>query len=147
EVQSPRSYLATVITRLCIDNLRSARAQREVYVGPWLPEPIVTDRNSRMDAGVELAESLTMAFMVLLESLAPLERAAFLLHDVFEYNYAEIAETVGKSEASCRQMIHRARERIAKRHRRFDPSREETERITARFLQTARDGDVQGLMS
>jgi RNA polymerase sigma-70 factor, ECF subfamily len=147
EVQSPRSYLATVVTRLCIDNLRSAHSQREVYVGPWLPEPVMTAQNDRPDASVELAESLTMAFMVLLESLAPLERAAFLLHEVFEYDYSEIAEIVGKSEAGCRQMIHRAKERVAKRHRRFEPSREDTNRIAARFLETARSGDVQNLMS
>ncbi len=147
EVQSPRSYLATVTTRLCIDSLRSARAQREVYIGPWLPEPIVTAHQDRPDAGVELAESLTMAFMVLLESLAPAERAAFLLHEVFEYDYPEIAEILEKSEANCRQMIHRAKERVATRHRRFNPTREETERITARFLQAARGGDVSSLMS
>jgi len=146
-VQSPRSYLATIVTRLCIDSLRSARAQREVYVGPWLPEPIVTPDNSRPDSDVELAESLTMAFMVLLESLAPLERAAFLLREVFDYDYVEIAGILGKSEASCRQMIHRAKERVAKRHRRFEPSREETDRIAASFLQAARTGDVQTLMS
>jgi RNA polymerase sigma-70 factor (ECF subfamily) len=147
EVQSPRSYLATVVTRLCIDNLRSARSQREVYVGPWLPEPIMTAHNARPDASIELAESLTMAFMVLLESLAPLERAAFLLHEVFEYDYSEIAEILGKSEANCRQMIHRAKGRVAKRDRRFEPSREETDRIAARFLETARSGNVQNLMS
>jgi RNA polymerase sigma-70 factor, ECF subfamily len=147
QVQSPRSFLATIVTRLCIDTLRSARAQREVYVGPWLPEPIVTPDNRRPDTDVELAESLTMAFMVLLESLTPLERAAFLLREVFDYDYVEIAGIVGKSEASCRQMIHRAKERVAKRHRRFEPSREETDRIAASFLQAARTGDVQSLMS
>jgi RNA polymerase sigma-70 factor (ECF subfamily) len=129
KVQTPRSYLATVVTRLCIDNLRSARSQRELYVGPWFPEPIMTVYNARPDTSVELAESLTMAFMVLLESLAPLERAAFLLHEVFEYGYSEIAEIVGKSEANCRQMIHRAKERVAKRHRRFEPSREESQEM------------------
>jgi RNA polymerase sigma-70 factor (ECF subfamily) len=147
EVQSPRSYLATIVTRLCIDNLRSARTQREVYTGPWLPEPIVTVHNHQADSRVELAESLTMAFMVLLETLSPAERAAFLLHEVFEYDYSEIAGILGKKEASCRQMVRRARDRISKRHHRFDPSREETERITARFLETARNGDVQGLIS
>src|SRR5262249_6118402 len=99
-VQSPRSYLATIVTRLCIDSLRSARAQREVYVGPWLPEPILTPDDRRPDTNVELAESLTMAFMVLLESLTPVERAAFLLREVFDYDYVEIAGILGKSEAS-----------------------------------------------
>ncbi|HEX4996846.1 MAG TPA: RNA polymerase sigma-70 factor [Terriglobia bacterium] len=147
EVRSARSYLASVVTRLCIDNLKSARAQREVYVGAWLPEPIMTTFASHAGDHVELAESLTMAFMVLLESLAPAERAAFLLHEVFDYDYSEIAAILEKSEANCRQMAHRARDHISRRHRRFDPSREETQTITARFLQTARDGDVKGLMS
>lgn len=147
QVQSPRSWLAAVITRLCIDNLRSARAQREVYVGPWLPEPVVTGQNPGPDTSVELAESLTMAFMVLLESLTAVERAAFLLHEIFDYDYSEIAGILGKSEANCRQMIHRAKEHVAKRHRRFEPSREETGRIAERFLETSRSGDVQNLMT
>jgi RNA polymerase sigma-70 factor (ECF subfamily) len=147
DVQSPRSWLATVITRLCIDNLRSARTQREVYVGPWLPEPIVTAHNPGPDTNVELAESLTMAFMVLLESLTPVERAAFLLHEIFEHDYAEIAEILGKSVVNCRQMIHRAKDRVAKRHRRFETSREETGRIAARFLEASRGGDLQALVS
>src|SRR5262252_3004302 len=124
EPSSPKAFLATIVTRLCIDQLRSARAQRELYVGPWLPEPFVTAGTT-----VEVTESLTMAFLVLLESLTPLERAAFLLHDVFDYDYAEIARMTGKSEASCRQMVHRAKDRITARRRRFDPSREEMERI------------------
>jgi RNA polymerase sigma-70 factor (ECF subfamily) len=142
EPSSPKALLATIITRLCIDELRSSRVQRERYVGPWLPEPVVTE-----GAKVEMAESLTMAFLVLLESLTPVERAAFLLHEVFDYNYTEIAGMIGKTEASCRQMVHRAKERITTRRRRFEPSPEETERITSQFLKTAQNGDVAGLMA
>jgi RNA polymerase sigma-70 factor (ECF subfamily) len=141
EPSSPKAFLATTITRLCIDQLRSARSRREVYVGQWLPEPVVT-----AGTGLEMAESLTMAFLVLLESLDPLERDAFLLHDIFDYDYTEVAEMIGKTEANCRQMVHRAKERITARQHRFDPTREETERITSRFLQTTRNGDVSGLM-
>src|SRR5262249_28480989 len=122
EPGSPKAFLATIVTRLCIDQLRSARTQRECYVGPWLPEPVVTEGTT-----LEMAESLTMAFLVLLESLTPIERAAFLLHDVFDYDYAEIAQMTGKNEASCRQMVHRAKERVTARRHRFDASREETE--------------------
>jgi RNA polymerase sigma-70 factor (ECF subfamily) len=142
ELDSPKAYLTTIVTRLCIDHLRSARVQRESYVGQWLPEPVAT---TGMDIG--MAESLTMAFLVLLENLSPAERAAFLLHDVFDYDYAEIAQMTGKTEANCRQMVHRAKERVKARQRRFDPSREETDRITARFLETTRSGDLSGLMA
>jgi RNA polymerase sigma-70 factor (ECF subfamily) len=142
EPSSPKALLATIITRLCIDELRSSRVQRERYVGPWLPEPVVTEGTK-----VEMAESLTMAFLVLLESLTPVERAAFLLHEVFDYDYTEVAHMIGKTEASCRQMVHRAKERITARRRRFEPSREETERITSQFLKTAQNGDVAGLMA
>jgi RNA polymerase sigma-70 factor (ECF subfamily) len=142
EPRSPKAFLTTTITRLCIDQLRSARSRREIYVGQWLPEPVATSGTA-----LEMAESLTMAFLVLLESLAPLERAAFLLHDVFDYDYAEIAEMIGKTEANCRQMVHRAKARITSRQHRFDPSREETERIMSRFLETTSSGDVSGLMA
>jgi len=142
EPSSPKALLATIITRLCIDELRSSRVQRERYVGPWLPEPVVTEGTK-----VEMAESLTMAFLVLLESLTPVERATFLLHEVFDYDYTEIAGMIGKTEASCRQMVHRAKERITTRRRRFEPSPEETERITSQFLKTAQNGDVAGLMA
>jgi RNA polymerase sigma-70 factor, ECF subfamily len=142
ELESPKAYLTTIVTRICIDHLRSARVQRESYVGQWLPEPVAT---TGTDIG--MAESLTMAFLVLLENLSPVERAAFLLHDVFDYDYAEIAQMTGKTEANCRQMVHRAKERIKARQHRFDPSQEETDRITARFLETTRSGDMSGLMS
>src|SRR3712207_531200 len=108
-VHSPRTYLCTIVTRLCIDHLRSARAQREAYVGVWLPEPIVAPDPSDLSAEVELAESLSLAFLTLLERLRPLERAVFLLRQVFDYEYAEIASIVGKSEENCRQIMRRAR--------------------------------------
>jgi len=142
EPSSPKAFLSTIITRLCIDQLRSARAQREVYVGPWLPEPVMTEEST-----VEMAESLTMAFLVMLETLAPAERAAFLLHDVFDFDYPEISQMIGKTEANSRQMVFRARERLTKRRRRFEPTREETERITSRFIETTRNGDLSGLMA
>jgi RNA polymerase sigma-70 factor (ECF subfamily) len=142
ELESPKAYLTTIVTRLCIDHLRSARVQRESYVGQWLAEPVAT---TGTDIG--MAESLTMAFLVLLENLSPAERAAFLLRDVFDYDYAEISQMTGKAEANCRQMVHRARERITARQRRFAPSQEETDRITARFLETTRSGDLSGLIT
>src|SRR5262249_58904025 len=124
-----------VCGRVGIDELRSARRAREVCVGPWLRERMLTSDQKPATANVELAESLTMAFLVLLESLSPVERAAFLLHEVFDYDYKETAEIVGKTEANCRQMIHRAKEYIASKHHRFDPTREETERVATEFLE------------
>src|SRR3990172_3938753 len=112
EVRSPKSYLSTVVPRLCIDQLRSARAQREQYIGPWLPEPLITEEAETMDGRLELADSLSIAFLLLLERLTPTERAVFLLRDVFDYSYPEIARIVGKSEANCRQMARRARTHI-----------------------------------
>jgi len=147
EVKSAKAFLATVVTRLCLDQFKSARAMREVYVGPWLPEPLPPGGLAEPDNKVELAESLTMAFLVVLESLSPLERAAFLLHEVFDYDYGETAEMIGKSETNCRQLIHRAKEHIASRHRRFDPTQEESTRVTAQFLEAAKTGDITDLMA
>ena len=107
EVESPRAYLATVVTRLAIDHLRSARSRRETYVGSWLPEPLVGAADD-VAASAELADSLSLAFLVVLESLSPLERAAYLLRKAFDYEYAEIAGILGKSEANCRQLVSRA---------------------------------------
>lgn len=147
EVRSPKSYLSTVVTRLCIDQLRSARAQREQYIGPWLPEPLITEEMSSMDDKLTMADSLSMAFLVLLETLTPTERAVFLLREVFDYEYAEVARIVDKSESNCRQMVRRARERISQQKPRFDVSRERLEQLTERFLQAASDGDMQDLLS
>jgi RNA polymerase sigma-70 factor (ECF subfamily) len=139
-VEHPRAFVATVVTRLSIDELRSARARRETYVGQWLPEPIVTD--SRPDD-----ESVTMALLVTLESLTPVERAVFLLHDVFDYGYDEIAEIVGKSRENCRQLALRARRHVEARRARFEASREQRERLAARFFEAIGDGDLDGLVT
>src|SRR5262249_36787099 len=126
EIESPKAYVATVTTRLAIDALRSARVQREQYFGPWLPEPLVADDAAPDVAGeVEMADSLAMAFLLVLEKPSPVERAVFLLHDVFDYDYAEISRVVGKSEVNCRQLASRARRHVHDANPRFDSSPEE----------------------
>jgi RNA polymerase sigma-70 factor (ECF subfamily) len=147
EIQSPKAFLSTVVTRLCIDQLRSARARRELYVGPWLPEPIPTDQRQDLTETAILGESLSFAFLVMLESLGPLERAVFLLREVFDYDYAEIAAIVGKSEAYCRQVLHRAHQHLEQRRPRFEVSRQQQERITSQFLDVSLGGDMQGLLN
>jgi RNA polymerase sigma-70 factor (ECF subfamily) len=144
EVRSPRAYLSAVVTRLCIDQLRSARTQREEYIGPWLPEPLPTE--PAPDA-VVIDESLSMAFLVLLESLNPTERAVFLLREVFDYDYEEISRLVGKSEANCRQIARRARDSVAARRPRFESSPEQEERLMGSFLEASLGGDMEGLVS
>jgi RNA polymerase sigma-70 factor, ECF subfamily len=146
QVRSPRAYLATIVVRLCMDELRSARARREVYVGPWLPEPLITSGRADLTDSLVLRESLSFAFLLMLESLSPLERAVFVLREVFDYDYAEIAAMVDKSEANCRQVFHRARQRLADRQARFEPSPQQTEQITQQFVHAASTGDVQGLL-
>jgi len=140
DVEHPKAFVATVVTRLSIDELRSARSRRETYVGPWLPEPLVTD--SRPDD-----ESVSMALLVTLEALSPVERAVFLLHDVFDYGYDEIAEIVGKTRENCRQLAVRARRHVEARRPRFEPSREQREALAARFFEAIREGDLDGLVS
>ena len=147
EVHSPRAYLTAVVTRWCIDQLRSARARREEYVGPWLPEPLVQGEVPDVAERAELAESLSMAFLVLLESLSPVERAVFLLSDVFGYEYAEIARIVEKSESNCRQIARRARQHVRARRPRFDHASEQQRQLTAQFLQACATGDLSGLMA
>src|SRR3712207_1331194 len=147
EVRSPKSYLSAVVTRLSIDRLRSARARREEYVGPWLPEPLVSDRAEEVVDPAELDEYLSMAFLVLLESLNPVERAVFLLREVFDYDYPEISRIVGKSEDNCRQIAHRARRSVAARRPSFESSPEEEERLTQQFLEACTSGDMEGLVS
>jgi RNA polymerase sigma-70 factor (ECF subfamily) len=147
-IDSPRAYVATVATRLAIDQLRSARARRESYVGDWLPEPLVTSDGAH-DAdparAAEMADSLSLAFLVLLESLSPEQRAAFLLHDVFDYGYDEVAGIVGKSEDNARQLAARARGHVAERRARFEASAEQRDELARRFFAAARDGDLAGL--
>src|SRR5436309_678811 len=147
EIQLPKAFLSTVVTRLCIDQLRSARAQREQYVGSWLPEPIPTGQRQDLTETAILAESLSFAFLVMLERLGPLERAVFLLREVFDYDYAEIAAIVGKSEVYCRQVLHRAHQHLKQRRQRFEVSREQQERITSQFLHASLGGDMQGLLN
>lgn len=137
EVRSPSAYLSKVVTRLCIDRLRSARVRREQYVGPWLPEPLLGEQAKEIAGKAELEDSLSMAFLVLLESLTPVERAVFLLREVFAYEYAEIASLVGKSEANCRQISRRARQSLAARRPRFESSPQQEERLMEGFLQQA----------
>jgi RNA polymerase sigma-70 factor (ECF subfamily) len=143
EAESPKAYLATVTTRLAIDQLRSARVQREVYPGEWLPEPLVDDE-AVMHA--ETADSLSLTFLHLLEKLSPVERAVFLLREVFDYPFDEIGEIVGKSADNCRQILVRARRHMDEGRRRFDVSREEREEVARRFVAAWEDGDVDGLI-
>jgi RNA polymerase sigma-70 factor (ECF subfamily) len=146
EPGSARAWLTTVTTRLAIDHLRSARAKREAYVGPWLPEPIVTDPTEDPAAQSERADSLSIAFLAVLERLSPVERAVFLLREVFDYGYGEIAEIVERSEDNCRQIFARARKHVEAERPRFVVSREQQEELTNRFLAASREGDVEGLM-
>lgn len=146
EVRSPKAYLSTVVVRLCIDQLRALKAQREVYFGSWLPEPVTLTQRQELSEHVELAESLSFAFLIMLEKLGPLERAVFLLREIFEYDYPEIAAIVGKSEANCRQVLHRARQHLGQRQPRYDVSSEQQERITNQFLRASTSGDMQGLL-
>ena len=147
EVRSPKAYLSAVVTRLCIDRLRSARERREEYVGPWLPEPLPDERAPDVAETVVLEESLSMAFLVLLESLTPVERAVFLLREVFDFDYAEVSRIVGKEEVNCRQISHRARASVAARRPRFERSPEAEERLTNEFLRACSAGDMEGLVT
>jgi RNA polymerase sigma-70 factor (ECF subfamily) len=134
EVRSPKSYLSAVTTRLAIDHLRSARVRREQYVGAWLPEPLLTDPVADAAKHAETADSLSMAFLVVLERLSPMERAVFLLHEVFGYGYGEIAGLVGKSQDNCRQIAARARRHVEARRPRFEASRRQREELARRFF-------------
>jgi RNA polymerase sigma-70 factor (ECF subfamily) len=143
EVDSQKAWLTTVVTRLAIDHLRSARVRREQYAGTWLPEPVVAD--PAPDAAVR-AESLSMAVLVLLESLTPVERAVFVLREAFDYGYDEIAEIVGKSEDNCRQLASRARRHVDERKPRFEPSREQREELVRRFVKALNEGETEPLV-
>ena len=153
QIASPRAYLATVTTRLAIDALRSARVRRESYVGDWLPEPLPGSAEVLSSASyaadpaqqAEIADSLSYAFLLLLESLTPEERAVLLLHDVFDYGYGEVAEIVGKSEANARQLATRARRRVAAGRPRFEASEERRRELGERFFAAIEDGDVEAL--
>jgi RNA polymerase sigma-70 factor, ECF subfamily len=146
--ESPKAYLSAITTRLCIDHARSARVRRETYVGAWLPEPLLTDLAAPDPAGLaEQSDTLSMAFLLLLERLSPVERAVFLLHDVFSYGYDEVAEIVGRSEDACRQLSYRARKHLASHRRRFDASRRQSAELAERFFAAMGAGDMDGLIS
>jgi RNA polymerase sigma-70 factor (TIGR02957 family) len=153
-ISAPKAYLATVTTRLAISYLRSARVRREAYVGSWLPEPLVTGELDPVTPApapdpaerAEMSDSLSMAFLVLLESLSPTERAVFLLREVFGYDYGEIAEITGKSEPNCRQIFARARHRVDEGKPRFEASRKQRDEVARRFFAAAGGGDLNGLL-
>jgi RNA polymerase sigma-70 factor (ECF subfamily) len=147
DVHSPKAFLSSIITRLCIDRLRSARVQREQYVGMWLPEPLVTQQVDDPAKMVELADSLSTAFLLLLETLSPTERAVFLLREIFDYDYDEIGQIVHKSPVNCRQIVRRARQTLAAKRPRFSPSPQQQEQLVTQFLHACTKGDMQGLLS
>ena len=142
---SARAFLSAVVTRISIDVLRSARVRREEYVGQWLPEPLLTDPYEDPARSAELADSVSMAALMLLERLSPLERAVFVLRDVFAFDYPDIATAVGRSEAACRQLAVRARRHMELGRPRFDADRREREDLALRFFEAIRDGDVDGV--
>ncbi|TDC60676.1 RNA polymerase sigma-70 factor [Actinomadura sp. GC306] len=144
DVADPKAYLVRITTNVALDRLRSAQARRETYVGPWLPEPMLTSPDVAEDA--VLSESVSMAMLVVLETLSPLERAVFVLKEVFGYPYAEIAEALDRSEASVRQLGSRARKHVAERHTRFEADGGERRRVTERFFDAVLGGDVNRLM-
>jgi RNA polymerase sigma-70 factor (TIGR02957 family) len=147
ELASPRAYLSTVVTRLSIDTLRSARVRRETYVGEWLPEPLLTTGEDEPARHAETADSLSLAFLVVLETLSPEQRAAFLLRDVFDYPFDRIAEIIGKSEPATRQIATRARRHVAERRPRYEASRRRRNELAQRFLAAAEEGDFAALES
>jgi len=146
-IRSPKAFLSAIVTRLAIDHLRSAQVRRETYVGQWIPEPMLTDGDTDALASAELSESISLAFLLLLERLGPVERAVFLLHDVFAYDYDEIAVIVGKTEANCRQLAARARRHIASGKPRFEASRQARDELAARFFAAVTDGEMDGLVA
>jgi RNA polymerase sigma-70 factor (ECF subfamily) len=145
-IESPRAFLVTIISRLCINHLQSARVRREEYVGEWLPEPIVTDPSSDPFGMIKVDESLSMAFLVLLERLTPIERAVFLLREVFEYEYSEIAKIVGQSEVNCRQILRRARQHVSAIRPRFEVPGPKRTDLFERFLTAVGTGEMTGLI-
>jgi len=146
-VRSPKDFLATTVTRLAVDHLRSARVRREVYVGPWLPEPLLGVDERDPIAATEVAESLSTAFLVLLERLTPNQRAAFLLRDVFGYDYPEVARILDTSEANCRQLVQRAKQGIASGRPRFSGNADTAQDLARRFADACATGDMDGLLA
>jgi RNA polymerase sigma-70 factor (ECF subfamily) len=147
DIRSPKAFLITVVSRLCINHLQSARVQREEYIGQWLPEPLVTDSGSDPLELLRADESISMAFLVLLERLTPDERAVFLLHEVFDYGYPEIATVLGKTEANCRQILRRARGHVGAVRPRFEASRQEHDDLLETFFQATGKGEMAGMVA
>jgi RNA polymerase sigma-70 factor (ECF subfamily) len=143
-IEEPRRYLGTIVTRLCLDRMKSAQARREIYIGQWLPEPIV-DEALNADTASELADDLSVALMLVLERLSPLERASFLLHDVFGLEFADVANALDRGESACRQLAARARAHIEDGRPRFSASRAEGARLAAAFAVAAQSGDINAL--
>jgi len=143
----PRAYLARIVVNTALNRLRSARARREAYIGPWLPEPLLTETGPEPAERAELAESVSMAMLVVLESLTPDERAVFVLREVFGFSHAEIGTALGRPDAAVRQLAHRAREHVQARRPRFDVDRDQQRAVTERFLDAATGGDIEGLMA
>jgi RNA polymerase sigma-70 factor (ECF subfamily) len=147
DVRSPKAFLITIVSRLCINQLTSARARREEYVGEWLPEPIVTEPGSAISDMLEVDESVSMALLLMLERLTPVERAVFLLSEVFDYKHADIASALGLSKANCRQLLRRARQQVHMGRTRFSASTEDHTDLVERFLQAAASGNMEGLLA
>lgn len=147
KIETPEAWLVTIVTRLSIDRLRKAASERETYIGPWLPEPLAVSEQPSPEEELELASNLSLAFMVLLERLSPVERAAFLLHDIFDCGYADIARIVGKTETASRQLIHRARERVRADKPRFEASERERAKLIRKFSAAAYAGDEKTLLA
>ena len=145
DVRNARAFLARIVTRLCLDEMKSARARREVYVGPWLPEPVLNDAELSAETASEYAHDLSVGLLLALERLSPLERAAFLLHDVFDVDFSEVAELLGRNETACRQLASRARTNVRSSHPRFSVSPQTGEAITKAFAAAAATGDVSTL--
>jgi RNA polymerase sigma-70 factor (ECF subfamily) len=147
DVRSPRAFLVTITSRLCITHLQSARVRREEYFGQWLPEPLVTNPGNDPLHIIHVDESLSMAFLVLLERLTPVERAVFLLREVFEYEYSEVSSVLGQSEANCRQILRRARQHVNRLRPRFQASTQKQNDLLDRFLRAATNGDMDDLLA
>src|SRR6058998_3214266 len=147
DIRSPRAFLVTIISRLCINHLQSARVQREEYVGQWLPEPLVTDSGNDPPGIIRVDESLSMAFLILLERLTPVERAVFLLREVFEYEYSEIAAVLDQSEANCRQILRRARQHVSAMRPRFKASARKQNELLERFRRATDSGNMDQLLA
>lgn len=148
-IENPKYYLTTIVTRLCLNVLNSARVQREEYLGPWLPEPVLTDGRANLINPAEQTmthDTISIAFLLLLESLSPAERAVFLLHEVFDYKFKEVSDILGKSEANCRQLFRRAKAHIAANRPRFETSPDAVDRLLTTFIETVETGEIDAFL-